>query len=106
MNKCAFCVDGFVQKSPYHGEPIPCWRCKPPKQKVQCKLCACEGVDSTVLCRDHLDGYKYAVKLLLTDKYPRTVVVADWLAEAIQQQKGANKMQLLTEGEDNGQDGT
>lgn len=35
-----------------------------PKQKVQCTLCACEGVDGTVLCRDHLDGFKYACSLL------------------------------------------
>ena len=32
--------------------------------KQKCKLCSCEGVDSTLLCRDHLDGYKYACGFL------------------------------------------
>ena len=33
-------------------------------KRVVCKLCNCEGVQGTVLCKDHLDGYKYAVGLL------------------------------------------
>lgn len=38
--------------------------CAKPKQKVQCRLCSCEGVDGTVLCREHLDGFKYCCGLM------------------------------------------
>ena len=33
--------------------------------KVKCKLCNCDGVNGTVLCREHLEGYAYAMKLLV-----------------------------------------
>jgi hypothetical protein len=32
--------------------------------KQKCKLCACDGVDNTLLCREHLDGYEYAYRFL------------------------------------------
>jgi len=32
--------------------------------KQKCKLCACAGVDNTVLCREHLDGYEYTYNYL------------------------------------------
>jgi hypothetical protein len=63
------------------------------KQKVQCKLCACEGVDGTVLCKEHLEGYQLAANTLLDSGI---TMPARMLASAIQQQKGS----------DNGKDGT
>lgn len=35
-----------------------------PVQKVQCRICSCEGVEGTVLCRDHLEGYRYCCGLM------------------------------------------
>lgn len=32
--------------------------------KVLCRLCTCEGVKDTLLCRDHLEGFIYACRLL------------------------------------------
>jgi hypothetical protein len=55
--------------------------------KVKCKLCSCEGVKGTVLCREHLDGYEYAVKQLATIPHAKFVQQSELLA-AIEQQKG------------------
>jgi hypothetical protein len=55
--------------------------------KVKCKLCSCEGVDGTVLRRDHLDGYAYAASTLLEHgvKLP-----ARLLEHFVKQQKGSD----------------
>lgn len=55
-----------------------------PKQKVQCRICSCEGVDDTVLCRDHLEGFLYARKLLIETKHES---IARLLVIAINQHK-------------------
>jgi|PlaIllAssembly_1097288.scaffolds.fasta_scaffold10963_4 hypothetical protein len=34
------------------------------KKRVFCKLCSSEGVEGTVLCREHLQGYMLAVEKL------------------------------------------
>jgi hypothetical protein len=54
-----------------------------PQPKVQCRLCNCEGVEGTVLCREHLDGYKFACTLLQP-------LSARKLLKTIEQQKGSD----------------
>ena len=54
--------------------------------KAKCKLCACEGVQGTVLCHDHLEGFEYACKLLFATKHE---AVATLLKQAISKQVAA-----------------
>jgi hypothetical protein len=56
--------------------------------KVKCKLCSCTGVDNTVLCREHLDGFQFACKMLRSSSQ---MMPANWLNKHVQQK-----------GEDNG----
>lgn len=53
-------------------------------KRVFCKLCSCEGVDGTVLCDDHLQGFKYAVAIVANT---RPAVTAKHLMQAIMQQR-------------------
>jgi hypothetical protein len=32
--------------------------------KILCRLCTCDGVRGTLLCKEHLEGYTYACRLL------------------------------------------
>jgi hypothetical protein len=57
------------------------------KQKVQCRLCSCEGVDGAVLCKEHLEGYTLAVNTLLDHGI---TLPGRQLAHAIKQQKGSD----------------
>lgn len=52
-----------------------------------CKLCICEAVDGTTLCRDHLEGYLYAVDKLCARKKPSVISqsIADWLLCMVKQ---------------------
>jgi hypothetical protein len=54
------------------------------KPKVRCKLCNCEGVDNTVLCREHMEGYKFAAELLSSTKH---VTQAKLLMRTIKQKE-------------------
>lgn len=37
---------------------------KPTSTRVWCRLCSCEGVKGTVLCKEHLEGYEFAVAIM------------------------------------------
>lgn len=56
------------------------------KQRVCCKLCSCEGVDGTMLCREHLEGFQCAVQLLRNTGQPTMKIIGKLLLNAVAQQ--------------------
>lgn len=57
---------------------------KPISSRQCCRLCTCEGVQGTVLCKDHLEGFEYACHYLA---YNGNGPLAQLLLQTIEQRK-------------------
>ena len=57
---------------------------KPVSSRQCCRLCSCKGVQGTVLCKDHLEGFEYACHYLA---YKGNGPLAQLLMQTIEQGK-------------------